>query len=263
MAYVTPSINDGFEFPQETWSALPKLPLMTGSTILNIGCRRFFAHSPTTVLKIGVEDGEDIMTAVAHSILGACVPRVIRVVNVQTSPAVKSELCGLLLRMRARRFDYYGRPCRQPYIIDSAEDLGPATHACCMSRSEWDESRTRALQVSRWRSHSSETNGANGWDRPVLTHGDLSDRNILVDPDTLAITGFIDWETAGLLPAYFEYVAARLSSGHQPEWRVELLDVLRLVLRRECEGDAECVAGYGHVGSDVEAGKMYKRTIAA
>ncbi len=140
MAYVTPSINDGFGFPQKTWSALPKLPLMTGSTILNIGCRRFFAHSPTTVLKIGVEVGGDIMTAVAHSILGACVPRVIRVVTVLTSPvlkgiistrqpgiplveiwqllselqreAVKSELCGLLLRMRARRFDYYGRPCR-------------------------------------------------------------------------------------------------------------------------------------------------------
>ncbi|RDX53215.1 hypothetical protein OH76DRAFT_1399846 [Lentinus brumalis] len=174
--------------------------------------------------------------------------------------------------MRARRFDYYGRPCRQPYIIDSAEE-GPATHVCCMSRSEWDESRVRALQVSRRAPPTDralalqrlqrETNGANGWDRPVLTHGDLSDRNILVDPDTLAITGFIDWETEDFLPAYFDYVAARLSSGHQPEWRVELLDVLRLVLRRECEGDAECAVGYGHVGSEVEAGEMYKRTTAA
>lgn len=37
------------------------------------------------------------------------------------------------------------------------------------------------------------------------------------------------------MPAYFKYVVARLSGGHQPEWRRELLDVLGSVLRHECD----------------------------
>ncbi|KAI0768001.1 hypothetical protein BD413DRAFT_614685 [Trametes elegans] len=70
-------------------------------------------------------------------------------------------------------------------------------------------------------------------DRSVLTHDDLSDRNILVDPGTLEVTGLVDWEMANIAPAYYEYAVARLSGGH--DWRRELLDVLRGVLRRECE----------------------------
>ena len=42
-------------------------------------------------------------------------------------------------------------------------------------------------------------------------------------------------EMANIMPAYFEYVAARLSGGHQFAWRRELLDVLRSVLRCECD----------------------------
>lgn len=99
-----------------------------------------------------------------------------------------------------------------------------------MRASEADAERIADLEkVQR------DTTGTPGWDRPVLTHGDISDRNILIDPDTLAVTGFIDWELANIMPAYFEYVCARLSEGHDPEWRVELLDVMRSVLRRECE----------------------------
>jgi aminoglycoside phosphotransferase (APT) family kinase protein len=62
-------------------------------------------------------------------------------------------------------------------------------------------------------------------------HADLSDRNILIDPDSLEITGLIDWERANTAPAYFEWVTANLCGGHQPAWRLELLDVLRSVLR--------------------------------
>lgn len=39
----------------------------------------------------------------------------------------------------------------------------------------------------------------------VFCHNDLSQHNILVDPDTLEITAIIDWEFAGFYPEYFEY----------------------------------------------------------
>lgn len=266
------------QLPRETWLTLPSLPLFSGPTVPTVG-RRFFTHSPSTMLKLDTDDGEGIMTALAHSILGPRVPRVVRLVTLPriTSDAstpnraqqglvlthqpgtplvelwpsltppqrqtVKAELCRLLVRMRAHHFSHYGRPTRQPYLLFS--EFGTEAHACCASRSEWDDSRVRALHAYASASAPDDaeraaalervqrgTTGAGEWDRPVLTHGDLSDRNILVDPRTLAVTGFLDWEMANIMPAYFEYVAARLSGGHQPGWRRERLDVLRSVLRR-------------------------------
>jgi hypothetical protein len=164
------------------------------------------------------------------------------------------------------RFSYYRRPTRQPYLLFS--EFGVETYAYCASRSEWDDSRVRALQANdpdTKRALALErvqrgTTGVGDWDRPVLSHGDLSDRNILVDPSTLAVTGFLDWEMANIMPAYFEYVAARLSGGHQPEWRRELLDVLRSVLR--LESDARCREDLDAVNVD-EREKGYRRTMAA
>ncbi|OJD25240.1 hypothetical protein ACJ73_03398 [Blastomyces percursus] len=46
------------------------------------------------------------------------------------------------------------------------------------------------------------------------------------------MTGFLDSEMANIMQAYFESVAARLSGGHQPEWRKEFLDVLEERYRR-------------------------------
>jgi len=283
------------QLPREhwaVWASPPKLPLFSGPTIPNIG-RRFFKHSPTTILKHGIDEGEGIMTVLAYSILGPCVPRVVSIVTITSSSqqglvlthqpgmplvqlwpsltppqreAVKAELCRLLVRMRSSRFSYYGRPTQQPYVLSS--EFGTEEYAYCTSRSKWDESRVHALQENSpdaERAVNLErvqhgTTGAGGWDRPVLTHGDLSDRNILVDPDTLAVTGFIDWEMANIMPAYFEYVAARLSGGHDPAWRKELLDVLGSVLRCECDnGPREDM----RVENFDEEYDSYTRTLAA
>lgn len=74
------------------------------------------------------------------------------------------------------------------------------------------------------------------------------------------VTGFLDWEMANIMPAYFEYAAARLSGGHQPERRRELLDVLRSVLRRECDaGPREDL----EAANVEEAQERYRRTLAA
>ncbi|KAM3533512.1 hypothetical protein MY4038_003195 [Beauveria bassiana] len=113
--------------------------------------------------------------------------------------AVKAELGRLLARMRSRRFSYYGRLMQHLYILFSA--YGIEKFICYASRSEWGDSRVHAMQknapdaehaVDLERLQRGDLTGADDWDRPVLTHGDLSDSDILVDPDTLAVTGILD-----------------------------------------------------------------------
>ncbi|KAK4117539.1 hypothetical protein N656DRAFT_833798 [Canariomyces notabilis] len=48
----------------------------------------------------------------------------------------------------------------------------------------------------------------------VLTHGDLSRTNILVDEDTFEITGIIDWSLAAILPFGMELDTLYLTTGY-------------------------------------------------
>ncbi|OJD25239.1 hypothetical protein ACJ73_03397 [Blastomyces percursus] len=150
-------------------------------TVPTIG-HQFFIHSPSTIFKLGTDDGEGVMTSLAHSILGFCVPRIVSVVTLSSGASdssistsaqqglvltrqpstplvelwpsliasqretVKANLCRLLVHMRARHFAYYGRPTREPYLLFS--EFGTETHACCSSRSEWHDSCVHALHAS-------------------------------------------------------------------------------------------------------------------
>ncbi|KAJ5542963.1 hypothetical protein N7461_008966 [Penicillium sp. DV-2018c] len=269
------------QLPRENWDFLPSLPLFSGPTVPNIG-RQFFIHSPSTILKLGTDDGEGKMTALAHSILDPCVPRVICVI---TLPRITSDAStpnrtqqGLILTHQPgtplvelwRHSPLRSaRPSRQSSAVSMCVCVRTTSFTTAGPRgSQWDDSRVRALQASAPDAERAvalervqrDTTGAGDWDRPVLSHGDLSDRNILVDPCTLAVTGFLDWEVANIMPAYFEYIAARLSGGHQPGWRRELLDVLRAVLRCECDaGRQEDLAA---VNVD-DREERYRRTLAA
>ncbi|KAL4962063.1 aminoglycoside phosphotransferase family protein [Aspergillus stella-maris] len=49
----------------------------------------------------------------------------------------------------------------------------------------------------------------------VLTHGDLSHANILVDEDTFEITGIVDWPLASILPFGMDFEALYGSLGYQ------------------------------------------------
>ncbi|KAI1251345.1 hypothetical protein MGN70_005913 [Eutypa lata] len=55
---------------------------------------------------------------------------------------------------------------------------------------------------------------------PVLTHGDLSSLNIMVRGDN--IVSIIDWETAGWLPFYWEYVCAWNVNPQNQFWQCEV-----------------------------------------
>ncbi|KAF3491892.1 uncharacterized protein GIQ15_01409 [Arthroderma uncinatum] len=280
------------EIPRETWtwSAVESLPKLTGPTVLNL-IRIHYISSPTTILKFGACPSEGIMTVLARSIVGPSVPHVDCIITVppkqphleswdgivmsrqpgmplievwpSLSPSqrrtIKEEICQMIVRMRKRQFSYYGRPGRKPYVLFGS--YRKEEHPFCASRSEWDDSRIKAMRASEdleldrvpsLEKIQRDTTGPDGWDRPVLTHGDISDRNILVDPQTLAVTGFLDWEVSNIMPAYFDYVNARLSGGHDPGWRVELLDIMRSVLRRECNA----------VNAD-KGEELYNKTLAA
>lgn len=54
----------------------------------------------------------------------------------------------------------------------------------------------------------------------VLTHGDLSSLNILVEGDK--VVGIVDWETAGWFPPYWEYTCAKQANPRNFFWADEV-----------------------------------------
>ena len=223
-------------------------------------------------------EAEAIMTSFAHTVLGSCVPRLVSVVSITGPPTftgtiytrvpgihlpfdvldnlqpeqyeiLLENLCATLVELRKRQFNYYGRPGERPYLTDT--QLAKVPQAVCMTRGEWNSARIRALRNPPETSHFNPSqlpvlehvqhtagSALPTVEVPVLTHGDLSWRNILFDPVTLKVTGIIDWGMGNIAPAYMEYVHARLSGRHEPWWRPIILEVLRRVLLRECELEA-------------------------
>lgn len=55
------------------------------------------------------------------------------------------------------------------------------------------------------------------WEGPVFTHGDLSSLNIMADRD--AVTGIVDWKSAGWMPPYWEYTSAWHVNPRNTFWR--------------------------------------------
>ncbi|KAJ5735981.1 uncharacterized protein N7483_001106 [Penicillium malachiteum] len=54
----------------------------------------------------------------------------------------------------------------------------------------------------------------------TLAHADLTNCNIMVDPETFKLTGIIDWETSGYFPVWWEYVGAMFGFGsNDAEWK--------------------------------------------
>nr|POE87427.1 hypothetical protein CFP56_30016 [Quercus suber] len=263
-------------FPTITWPTCPDLPQLKGSTILGIG-RILYNYSPDAILKLDTDEAKRVFSLpVSLDCPSSSSGLVSTLHSVQS--VVKSNLAMLLVRMRAPRgrFNYYGRPGTQPYITLS--EFGPNnTHDFCGTRLDWDASRVRAVKTAALETEvlddriralervQHETGvGATLVDDPVLTHGDFSGRNILLDPTTLDVTGFIDWELANVAPAYFEYTIACLAGGHLPEWRRDLLELLHEVLRIECEHKVVEDSGLASSSSNEMAIKtLFRETLTA
>ncbi|KAK4040792.1 kinase-like domain-containing protein [Parachaetomium inaequale] len=90
---------------------------------------------------------------------------------------VREELEGHLAKLKKLRSNRMGGPSGivvPPYRV--------------MRQTERDDWTLQAAEVDEY----------------VFCHNDLSQHNVVVDPDTLKITGIIDWEYAGFYPARFE-----------------------------------------------------------
>lgn len=69
-------------------------------------------------------------------------------------------------------------------------------------------------------------------DEYVFCHNDLSQQNVIVDPDTLKINAIIDWEYAGFYPARFEWpfytrLGPSVAGKDEVDDSLELLDFLK------------------------------------
>lgn len=62
-----------------------------------------------------------------------------------------------------------------------------------------------------------DQDGRNKHEKHVFCHNDLSQSNVIVDPESLKIAAIIDWEFGGFYPEYFEvpYYRSPKPSGHQ------------------------------------------------
>jgi len=113
------------------------------------------------------------------------------------------------------------RPCVDPGGFgEDAPDMGPFDDE--ESFNHYRKERVRATKGDDAASRVASLQKSGH--RFVLTHGDLSDRNILVKDGK--ITGLVDWEFSGWYPEYWESVQAQVSPSHDPYWREVLGQVL-------------------------------------
>ena len=135
---------------------------------------------------------------------------------------IVNQLKAIIRDFRSHESPYIGRPGRQSAVLPmglSSIAFGPFDRE--EDFNEFRLSQTRSLDeklIGR------ATALQNSGHRFVLTHGDLSDRNIMVFNGK--ITGIIDWEYGGWYPEYWEYVMAKFNGGHDDIWREVLDEVL-------------------------------------
>lgn len=144
----------------------------------------------------------------------------------QTS--IKEQLRAQIRHMRTLTQPFIGRVNQQPtrnlYDTTFTRYCGPFEDE--KSFDDWCLTRLYGggFQQKKWqRILEKQRRTSSG--KFVLTHGDLSPRNILVQGGT--ITGIIDWELSGFFPEYVEYATAvGLNSGMEKWWIPVLQEVL-------------------------------------
>lgn len=149
---------------------------------------------------------------------------------------IKRQLREQLAQMRKCTLPRIGRPDRGP-MRNMFSRLELLYHEGWDTEEEFEEWLLKRVgygigaSVMRWRCRK----GIKEWrtrskdqqklTRFVLTHGDLSPRNIMVDGSK--ITGIVDWDNAGFYPEWAEYAFA-MALGHEIErwWRPVLEEIL-------------------------------------
>lgn len=226
-------------------------------------CGRILALKVNTRSVLHRSEADLMQYAATHGVLS---PRIYGVYDVQTKPRarvmVSDRIPGVPLvdiwetATKAEQASYKDqlriqlarmRECTQPFIGRLERSGEPRSTYNVYQRlptlprefigpfkneNEFDEwclarvlPRVGSLSRFKWRRFiEREQQKANG--RFVLTHGDLSPRNIMAQDGV--ITGIIDWQRGGFYPEYMEYAfAMELSPGIEKWWMPVLKEVLQ------------------------------------
>ncbi|KAI9149934.1 hypothetical protein HJFPF1_09680 [Paramyrothecium foliicola] len=151
--------------------------------------------------------------------------------------SVKQQLREQFSRMRSCTQPYIGslgrRPAHNVYSRIVPEEFGPFEDEEAFDN--WCFARLKCLPHTRWKwnrylKKMREKNPS----KFVLTHGDLTPRNIMVQGST--VTGIIDWERGGFFPEYCEYAwAMKLCHEHEKWWLPVLKEILEPCPRERIE----------------------------
>ncbi|KAI8945748.1 kinase-like domain-containing protein [Xylaria longipes] len=142
---------------------------------------------------------------------------------------IKDQLRAQLASMRECTESFIGRVGRQH--VRNVYDRVPQTYCGpFVDEKEFDSwCLARLNRFLRWkwrRVLESNRRQRDGPAKYVLTHGDLTPRNILVKDGK--ITGIVDWEKSGFFPDYAEYAfAMALCHEHEKWWVPVLQEVLQ------------------------------------
>lgn len=164
-----------------------------------------------------------IMTLVSDRVPGLSLDRIWADMTKPQQESIKNQLREQLQRMRTCTQQYIGRPenTRTYNFYDRLTSgwMGPWSSETdfdewCLARVQSPIARLRwKMQLPRMRGKDSRAF--------VLTHGDLSARNIVAQDGI--ITGIVDWEYAGFFPEYMEYVLATEICSEHEEWWLPVL----------------------------------------
>lgn len=142
---------------------------------------------------------------------------------------LKAQIRAQLARMRACTQPFIGRVGRQHvrnvYDRISQTYCGPFADEKVFDK--WCLARLAGGPFVRWKwQRVLERERRDSPGAFVLTHGDLTPRNILVQGGV--ITGIVDWERSGFFPEYAEYAfAMALCHAHEKWWIPVLKEVLQ------------------------------------
>lgn len=219
---------------------------------LKIGCKGSLARSEADMMQYAATHGilapkvrgcYDVVTMkpkrplarimVAERVPGQSLDTVWDKLSKAERKSIKKQLREQFTIMRSCTLPYIGRVDKQSTynVYDRLEPnyIGPFEDE--ESFDAWCLVRVRRSDFTFWRMRRfleksrEKAKAAGTANRFVLTHGDLSPRNIMVENGRL--TGIVDWGRSGFFPEYAEYAfAMKLGHGIEKWWRPMLKKLL-------------------------------------
>lgn len=129
-----------------------------------------------------------------------------------------SELQKFMSELRSIEGDFIGSidgsACEDPVFCAEQGGFGPYK-----TEKEFNEVLIRAMTINEensWVGHVSKPIRAMPSHTTVLTHADISPRNIIIRDER--VVGILDWEMAGFYPEYWEYIKAMYHPDWQSRW---------------------------------------------